>query len=83
MVVEYAQKTRRAAAMLNIGLAFFIRGGKKYARLLLDEACDIRRDARSQPRSLSMRAYASREPWRAWIAFTVGVKAMSLGYGCV
>jgi hypothetical protein len=28
-----------------------------------------------------MRAYARREPLRAWIAFTESVKAMSLGNG--
>ena len=45
LVVEDPQKASRAAAVLDVGLAIGVDGGKKDARLRLDDAREVGRDA--------------------------------------
>jgi len=76
--VEHPQEARWAAAVLDIGLAGAVRRTDEYAGLGGDERGEFRRDRRVPASPSSIRAYAAREPFRAWMALTVGVKATSL-----
>src|SRR5262245_27306395 len=55
-VVEYAQESRRTAAMLDVGLTLGTNGGKEDAHLCLDEGFQVRRDL-CAPASLFFHAF--------------------------